>query len=53
MEKDAKQKVIDYLVGHLYLTLATVSRDGSPLSHTVGYFIDNTVGFGHRDHVDF
>jgi general stress protein 26 len=40
MEKDAKQKVIDYLGGHLYLNLATVSQDGSPLSHTVGYVSD-------------
>jgi len=40
---DAKQKLIDYLSIHPYLNLATVSPDGAPLAHTVGYASDGAA----------
>ncbi len=37
MSDDAKQKVSNYLSSHPYLNLATVSADGTPIAHTVGF----------------
>ncbi|MCK5511484.1 MAG: pyridoxamine 5'-phosphate oxidase family protein [Thermodesulfovibrionia bacterium] len=37
MGTDTKQKITDYLSAHPYLNLATVTPDGAPLAHTVGY----------------
>ena len=34
---DIKTKIADYLAGHPYLRLATVTGDCTPLVHTVGY----------------
>lgn len=45
MGYDAKQQIIDYLASHLYLNLATVSPDGTPLAHTVGFVPDGATIF--------
>lgn len=34
---DIKQKISDYLATHNYLNLATVSPEGRPMAHTMGY----------------
>lgn len=46
MSNDVKKKISEYLASHPYLNLATVSPDGTPLAHTVGYASDGpTVYF--------
>lgn len=37
MEEQIKDNLIRYLESHAHLRLATVSDDGSPISHTVAY----------------
>jgi len=34
---EIKTKIADYLAGHYYLRLGTVSKDGTPRVHTVDY----------------
>ena len=49
MDEDVKKKISQYLATHEYLTLATVSADGSPLAATVGYVSEGaTVYFATR-----
>jgi general stress protein 26 len=43
MGNDGGRKIRDYLATHLYLNLATVSPDGTPLAHTVGYAPDGAT----------
>jgi nitroimidazol reductase NimA-like FMN-containing flavoprotein (pyridoxamine 5'-phosphate oxidase superfamily) len=38
-----KTKIADYLAGHPYLRLATVTSEGSPQVHTVGYVSEGAV----------
>jgi len=40
---DVKNKISDFLASHPYLNLATVSPDGTPLVHTVGYASEGTT----------
>ena len=40
METAIKQKISDYLASHPYINLATVSPDGTPVAHTVGFASD-------------
>jgi len=37
MQREATQKLIEYLSSHYYLNLATIGPDNSPVAHTVGY----------------
>jgi general stress protein 26 len=43
MGNDVERKINDYLSSHLYLNLATVSPDGTPLAHTVGFANDGAT----------
>ncbi len=43
MGNDVENKISDYLSSHLYLNLATVSPDGTPLAHTVGFASDGAT----------
>ncbi len=43
MDNDVEKKIGDYLSSHLYLNLATVSPDGTPLAHTVGFANDGAT----------
>jgi general stress protein 26 len=43
MGNDVEKKISDYLSSHLYLNLATVSPDGKPLAHTVGFANDGAI----------
>ncbi len=43
MSDDAKQKVSNYLSSHPYLNLATVSADGTPIAHTVGFVSEDAA----------
>jgi general stress protein 26 len=43
MGDNTRTKIVDYLSAHLYINLATVSPDGSPVAHTVGFVNDGPV----------
>jgi general stress protein 26 len=43
MRDDVKQKVSNFLSSHAYINLATVSADGTPLAHTLGYASDGAT----------
>ena len=40
---EVTKKISDYLAAHPYMTLATVSDDGSPVAHTLGYASEGTT----------
>jgi general stress protein 26 len=41
--KKEEQRFIDFISQHTYLTLATVSDEGIPMAHTVGYISEGTI----------
>lgn len=43
MGNDVEKKISEYLSSHLYLNLATVNPDGTPLAHTVGFANDGVT----------
>lgn len=43
MGEGTRKKIVDYLSNHRYINLATISPDGTPLAHTVGYVNDGPV----------
>jgi|GEM_PF-4352243 len=43
MAEEIRQHIADYLAEHRYMALATLSTDGKPMVHTVGYTSKGTT----------